>query len=164
VKQEGMFDRDAYLIIHNDHCVIALNPENPRSKLLFDLCQRFNLDQQKLMEKWEPKPKNVYLAAFDWEWVVHEEQHLPYAFGIYYQTSKPVYHKHLQRENIYKTFADKLIESCEDIYQNSFLPEVSGQQDKKGKEIDPADIECVFNFTAFSGHKADFPLFEKFLL
>jgi hypothetical protein len=38
------WDCDAYFIVSNAHCVIALNPTNPRSKIIYDLSERFNLE------------------------------------------------------------------------------------------------------------------------
>ena len=37
------WDCDAYFIVSNDHCIVALNPTNPRSKMVYDLSERFNL-------------------------------------------------------------------------------------------------------------------------
>jgi len=39
------WDCDAYLIVQDGHCMIALNPENPRSKIIHDLSERFNHEQ-----------------------------------------------------------------------------------------------------------------------
>jgi hypothetical protein len=37
------------------------------------------------MKKWEPKPKKVYVVAYDFEWFVEDEKQCPYAFGFYYE-------------------------------------------------------------------------------
>lgn len=46
------WDCDAYLIVVNSHCMIALNPANPRSKVIHDLSERFNREQVAEMPAW----------------------------------------------------------------------------------------------------------------
>ena len=44
-EDRDTWDCDAYLIVKDEHCYIALNPANERSKIVFDLSERFNKEQ-----------------------------------------------------------------------------------------------------------------------
>jgi hypothetical protein len=54
-----------------------------------------------------------------------------------------------------------LLKVSRDIFEKDFLPEV--QADKKSKNR-INDIPCYIHLVAHNGHKADYPLVEKFLL
>lgn len=36
------WDQDAYILVMEDHAMIALSPENPRSQIIHTLSERFN--------------------------------------------------------------------------------------------------------------------------
>jgi hypothetical protein len=42
--------------------------------MIFELSERFNKEQQVEMKKWEPNPKKIYLATYDFEWVLDGER------------------------------------------------------------------------------------------
>lgn len=88
------------------------------------------------------RSKNNTLVAFDFEWLMHQNREVPYAYGIYYEGA---YRSHLSHENIYGQFINDMIKVAR---------EIRGEQ--KG-------AVNVF-FVAHNMARADYPVIQKALL
>lgn len=102
--------------------MIALSPENPRSKIIHTLSERFNKEQVVEMKKWEPKEKNIFPASYDFEWFVEEEKQCPYAYGMFWNDGK--YLSHHKTDGIYASFVENLYKMAEDVYTHQYIPEM----------------------------------------
>jgi hypothetical protein len=94
----------------------------------------------------EKRRKNNTLVAFDFEWLMHENREVPYAYGIYYDGNYKCY---LQHENIYKQFIDDMIDTAHEI---------------RDQTSSSSEAKVNILFVAHNMSRADYPVIQKALL